>query len=209
METINHLKWRYAAKKYSNEKVSTDKVSLILQAVNLSASSCGIQPYRIFVIENQDLKDRLGEGSFNSQIRESSHLLVFAAFNTITAEYIEEYIRMAEQQRNLPEGAMADLRNMLIAYFGPNTDEANAAWSEKQTYIGLGTALIAAAELQVDSTPMEGFNRQQFDTLLGLQEKGLHTAVILSLGYRDAENDFLAGLAKVRLPLDEFAVVTR
>lgn len=207
METITHLKWRYATKKYNQEKVSTDNVRRILEAVNLSASSCGIQPYRVFVIEDQDLRDRLGEGSFNSQIRESSHLLVFAAFNTITAGYIEDYISMAEQQRHLPSGAMADLKNMLIAYFGPNMEEANALWSEKQAYIGLGTALIAAAELQVDSTPMEGFDRKQVDRILGLPEKGLHAAVILSLGYRDAAHDYLAGMEKVRLPLDEFAVV--
>lgn len=206
METITHLKWRYATKKYSQEKVSGDKVQQILEAVNLSASSCGIQPYRIFVISNQELKARLAEGSFNGQIAESSHLLVFAAFNMITTEYIEEYISMAERQRNLPSGAMSDMKNMMVNYFAGNSDEANAIWAEKQAYIGLGTALIAAAELQVDSTPMEGFDPQQFDTLLGLQEKGLHTAVILSLGYRDAANDFLAGMLKVRLPLDEFAV---
>ncbi|WP_294249434.1 nitroreductase family protein [uncultured Chryseobacterium sp.] len=206
METITHLKWRYATKKYNQEKVSGDKIQQILEAVNLSASSCGIQPYRIFVISDQELKARLAEGSFNGQIAESSHLLVFAAFNMITTEYIEEYISMAERQRNLPSGAMSDMKNMMVNYFAGNSDEANAIWAEKQAYIGLGTALIAAAELQVDSTPMEGFDPQQFDTLLGLQEKGLHTAVILSLGYRDAANDFLAGMLKVRLPLDEFAV---
>lgn len=205
MELINHLKWRYATKKYKEEKVSEDKIKHIVEAVNLTASSCGIQPYRVFAISNSELKAKLGEGSFNGQIANSSHLLVFVALNRITIEYIEDYIKMSERQRNLPEGGLDDLKNALVSYFEPQTADANVIWSDKQAYIGLGTALIAAAELEVDSTPMEGFERKQFDELLGLSEKGLHTTVILSLGYRDAENDFLASMKKVRLPINEFS----
>ncbi|QNL52297.1 NAD(P)H-dependent oxidoreductase [Olivibacter sp. SDN3] len=205
MELINHLKWRYATKKYTEEKVSEDKINQIVEAINLTASSCGIQPYRVFVISDPELRAKLGEGSFNGQIANSSHLLVFAAFNNISTAYIEKYIQMGEKQRNLPEGAMDDLKNALVSYFGPNSTEANATWSNKQAYIGLGTALIAAAELKIDTTPMEGFDPERFDGLLGLSEKGLHTTVILSLGYRDTENDYLANTAKVRLPIDEFS----
>jgi nitroreductase len=147
----------------------------------------------------------LGAGSFNGQIVNSSHLLVFAAFNEISTTYIEEYIKMAEKQRNLPEGGMANFTEKLVNYFSANTAEANAVWASKQAYIGLGTALLAAAELKIDSTPMEGFDAAQFDEVLGLKEKGLHTAVILSLGYRDAENDYLVDMPKVRLPIEEFS----
>lgn len=205
MELIDHLNWRYATKKYTAEKVSEDKINQILEAINLTASSCGLQPYRVFAISDPAVMAKLGEGSFNGQIANSSHLLVFAGFNDVSTMYIDDYIKMGERQRNLPEGAMKDLKDALNSYFSPNSTEANAIWSDKQAYIGLGTALIAAAELKIDTTPMEGFDPKQFDEVLGLAEKGLHATVILSLGYRDAENDYLANMAKVRLPIDEFS----
>lgn len=205
MELINHLKWRYATKKYNTEKVSEEKVNQILEAINLTASSCGIQPYRVFVISNPEIRAQLGAGSFNGQIVNSSHLLVFAAFSEISITYIEEYIKMAEKQRNLPEGGMDEFSKKLTGYFSANTQEANAIWANKQAYIGLGTALAAAAELKIDTTPMEGFDVQLFDEILGLKAKGLHAVVLLSLGYRDTENDYFANLAKVRLPIEEFS----
>ncbi|NQD69322.1 NAD(P)H-dependent oxidoreductase [Sphingobacterium shayense] len=205
MELINHLKWRYAAKKYTTEKVSDEKINQILEAINLTASSCGIQPYRVKVISSSEIRANLGVGSFNGQILNSSHLLVFAAFNEISNAYIEEYIEMAEKQRELPAGGMDGLKDMLISYFSTRTSVENAIWASKQAYIGLGTALIAAAELKVDATPMEGFDAQRFNEILGLEEQGLHPTVILSLGYRDVESDVLANMKKIRLPLEEFA----
>ncbi|MCD9854487.1 nitroreductase family protein [Epilithonimonas sp. JDS] len=177
----------------------------IVESINLTASSCGIQPYRLFVITNPEIRKRLGEGSFNAQIHASSHLLVFAGFNEITSEYIESYINMMEQQRNMEKGGLKILEDTLIEYFSPQTPEQNTVWSDKQAYIGLGTALIAAAELKVDATPMEGFDPKLFDEVLGLSEKGLHASVIISLGYRDAENDYLASALKSRLPVSKFS----
>ncbi len=206
MELIKNLKWRYAAKKYSDQLVSEDKIDQIIEAVNLTASSCGIQPYRLYVITNPEVRQKLGEGSFNEQIYTSSHLLVFAGFNKITNEYIKAYVDMMEQQRNLETGALKMLQDTLIGYFSPQTTEQNVIWSDKQAYIGLGTALIAAAELKVDATPMEGFDPKLFDDILDLPEKGLHASVIMSLGYRDADNDYLAPAQKVRLPIDEFSI---
>ncbi|MDQ0593601.1 nitroreductase/dihydropteridine reductase [Chryseobacterium ginsenosidimutans] len=205
MELIKNLEWRYAVKKYSDELVSEDKIDQIIKAINLSASSCGIQPYRLFVITNPEVRKRLAEASFNVQIMDSSHLLVFAGFNEITNDYITDYIEMMEQQRSLEAGALNILKDTLIGYFSTQTPEQNAIWSSKQAYIGLGTALIAAAELKVDATPMEGFDPKLFDDVLGLSEKGLHASVIISLGYRDSANDFLSSMPKVRLPINEFS----
>ena len=126
--------------------------------------------------------------------------------NTITSEYISGYITMMEQQRNLESGALNELKDVLIGYFSNQTPEQHAIWSSKQAYIGLGTALIAAAELKVDATPMEGFDPKLFDDVLNLTEKGLHASVIMSLGYRDTPNDYLASMAKVRLPVNEFSI---
>lgn len=205
MELIKNLKWRYAVKKYSDEQVSENKVDQIVDAINLTASSCGIQPYRLLVITNPEVRQRLGEGSFNAQIHASSHLLVFAGFNEITSDYIRYYVEMMEQQGNLENGALNVLKDTLIDYFSVQTPEQNAIWSDKQAYIGLGTSLIAAAELKVDATPMEGFDPKLFDEVLGLSEKGLHASVILSLGYRDEANDFLASVPKARLPINKFS----
>ncbi|WP_312393488.1 NAD(P)H-dependent oxidoreductase [Chryseobacterium sp.] len=205
MDLIKNLQWRYAVKKYSDKIVSEEKIDQIIEAVNLTASSCGIQPYRLFVITNPDIRQKLGEGSFNAQIHESSHLLVFAGFNEINPSYITDYVEMMEDQRHLEKGELDDFKNTLISHFSTQTREQNILWASKQAYIGLGTALIAAAELKVDATPMEGFDPQLFDSVLGLSDKGLHASVIISLGYRDQENDYLAAAQKTRLPIHEFS----
>lgn len=205
MELIKNLQWRYAVKKYSEELVSEDKIDQIIEAINLTASSCGVQPYRLLVITNPEIRQKLAAGSFNTQIQDSSHLLVFAAFNKITSQYITEYVAMMEEQRNLEIGALNDYKDLLISHFSTQNPEQNAIWSSKQAYIGLGTALIAAAELKVDATPMEGFDPEVFNNVLGLTEKNLHASVIISLGNRDITNDYPASAAKVRLPIDEFS----
>jgi len=205
MELIKNLQWRYAVKKYADEWVSEDKIDQIIEAINLSASSCGIQPYRLIVVTNTEKRKKLAEGSFNTQIQDSSHLLVFAAFNNITSEYIADYVAMMEEKRALEVGALDPLKDAVTSFFSTQTPEQHAIWSTNQAYIGLGTALIAAAELQVDATPMEGFDPELFNDVLGLSEKNLHASVIISLGYRDAAADYLAAMPKVRLPIGEFA----
>lgn len=207
MELIKHLNWRYATKKYSNKKVPAEQVHQIIEAISLSASSAGLQPYRIFSISNEDLKKQLGEGSFNTQIAESSHLLVFAAYAAITKEHISGYISYMARERGIPEGGMADFQKSLEQYLLSRSDEENFAWAARQAYIALGTGIIAAAELKVDATPMEGFDATRVDELLGLKEKGLKSVVLLSLGYRDEEKDFLVNLKKIRIPKEEFASI--
>ncbi|KAF2506918.1 NAD(P)H-dependent oxidoreductase [Flavobacterium zhairuonense] len=203
MNLIENLKWRYATKAYNNIKVTEDKVDQILEAINLSASSCGLQSYRVFVVSNPEIQKKLGADSYNKQISSCSHLLVFAAFSDMTSTYIDDYIAMTEKQRDLETGALSGFRNGLHAYFGAINSEQKALWASKQAYIALGTALIAAAELKVDATPIEGFNASIIDEVLGLKEKGLHSTVILALGYRDSEKDYMAATKKVRLPIDE------
>lgn len=209
MELIEDLKWRYATKKFSTEKVSDENVTKIIEAVNLSATSIGIQPYRIFVVENPEIQKELGEGSFNGQIAECSHLLVFAAFDSITQEAIDSYINLVASERDSDVNDLADFKNMISGYLLARTDEENFFWSSKQAYIGLGTALVAAANLKIDSTPMEGFDSERFDSVLRLREKGLKSVVLLALGYRDVENDWNANLKKVRLYKEDFATVIK
>ena len=158
MNLIENLKWRYATKAYNNIKVTEEKIDQILEAINLSASSCGLQSYRVFVVSNPEIQKKLGADSFNGQISSCSHLLVFAAFNDMSSSYIDDYIVMTEKQRGLDAGTLSGFRNGLHSYFSNINAEQKTLWAAKQAYIALGTALIAAAELKVDATPIEGFN---------------------------------------------------
>lgn len=206
MELQKTLNWRYAVKKYSDRKITDNDLQKIIEAVNLSASSAGMQPYRLFVIENSQLRQELGADSFNPQITESSHLLAFAAYENVTQEMINEYILHIAETRAIPVEQLEEFKGALGFFLG-RTPEENFIWSSRQAYIALGTALIAAAELKIDTTPMEGFNAQKLDELLGLNEKGLKSVVLLSIGYRDEEKDAFAKLKKVRLPKEVLATV--
>lgn len=203
MDLIQDLNWRYATKSYIDKKVSEEHLEFILEAINLSASSCGLQPYRLFVIENDELKAKLGANSFNQQITQSSHLLVFAAYNKVTTAHVQNLVKLMAEKQGVTTESLNGLFTTMDSYFKGRSDQQNKHWAEKQTYIALGTALIAAANSKVDATPMEGFDPELFDDLLNLKEKDLHSAVVLSLGYRDKANDFLATSPKVRIPVDE------
>ncbi len=204
MTLTEALKWRYAVKKYSDQKVSDDDVKAVLEAINLSASSAGLQPYRVIVVENPEVRKQLAEGGFNPQVTEASHLLVFAAIENLSIAHIDDYMQRMADTRGIPVEALGDFRKILVANVTGRTQEENFAWATKQAYIALGTGLAAAAELRIDSTPMEGFNPAKFDAILGLKEQGLRSVVLLSLGYRNATKDPFVNAAKVRLPLDEF-----
>ncbi len=206
MELQQALSWRYAVKKYKDITVADDKIQRILEATNLSASSVGLQPYRVILVKDKALRAELGAGSFNVQISESSHLLVFAAYTNIDKHMIAEFMSRTASIRSIPIAHLDDYKNKLESFLLPRAAEDNFQWAARQAYIGLGTALIAAAAEQVDSTPMEGFDAAQVDRILGLSEKGLRSVVLLSLGYRDEEQDWLAPLKKVRLPVEEFAL---
>ena len=209
MELIEALQWRYATKKYSNKKVPDDVLDRIITAIQLSASSLGTQPYRLFVIENPDIRKSLGMHSFNPQITEASHLLLFAAFDTIKKETIEKYIELIANEREIPVENLAVFREKALNGLLLKTDAENFIWATKQAYIALGTGLIAAATEKVDATPMEGFDGEKFDQVLGLRQKGLKSVVLLSLGYRNEETDSYARLKKVRWPKGEFVTMIK
>lgn len=200
------LNWRYAVKKYKDTKLPEEKVEEVLEAVRLSASSTGLQPYKVLVVTNDELKQKLQPHSFNPQVSASSHLLVFAAYTGVAQEHIDDYMQRVAETRGVPADSLAPFKSKLEQALIPMPAEAAFGWAARQAYIGLGTALIAAANLQIDSTPMEGFNTEQFDELLGLKDKGLKSVVLLSLGHRDAEQDPLAAAKKVRVPMEQFAM---
>ena len=198
MSLIQQLEWRYATKKMSGDKVPADKLQNILRATQLSASSYGLQPYTILVIEDVATKEKLAPAAYNQpQIIASSQLLVFCAWTDITEKEIAAYVENIANTRNIDAEHLAGFKAMMEGTITNLTVEQKQAWASKQIYIALGTALVAAAAEEVDATPMEGFNAQQFDEILGLTAKGLKSVVILPLGYRAAD-DQLASAAKVR-----------
>lgn len=194
-----HLNWRYATKRMNGSKVPAEKLENILDAIRLSASSVGLQPYTLLVIENESLKKQIRPIANNqAQIEECSHLLVFAAWDNISPIQIEHFINETATTRNIPAEALTNLKAMLIKRISSSTQEQNFQWAARQVYIALGTALIAAATEEVDATPMEGFNNEELDNFLHLKEAGLKSVALMPLGYRDKENDWLVKLPKVR-----------
>lgn len=171
----------------------------------MAPSSSGLQPYQIFVVTNQDLKEKIRAVAFDqSQITDASHVLVFAAWDGYSLEKISAVFDRTIAERGLPENAMDEYKQRLWGMYEPLGQEWHAIHAAKQAYISFGIALAAAAEQKVDATPMEGFIPAEVDKLLGLNELGLKSAVILTLGYRDEANDWLVNLKKVRAPQSEF-----
>ncbi len=206
MSLIDKLQWRYATKKMDPAKaVPPEKVDQILEAIRLTASSSGLQPYEVLVITNKEVREKIKPiANGQSQITDCSHLLVFAAWDTYTEKRINDAFDMTETIRNFTSESGTAYRQMLLKVYPARDAEINFTHAAKQVYIGLGTALIAAAYEQVDSTPMEGFDPQALDTILNLKEKGLRSVVLLPLGYRKADEDWLLNLKKVRRAKENF-----
>lgn len=206
MSLIDKLHWRYATKKMDAGKlVPQEKVEQILEAIRLSASSSGLQPYEVIVITNQDIRQKIREAANNqSQITDCSHLLVFAAWDNYTADRINAAFDMTESIRNFTSESGTAYRQMLLKTYPARDAEVNFTHAAKQAYIGLGTALIAAAYEQVDCTPMEDFNPTAVDEILNLKAKGLRSVVMLPLGYRKSDEDWLVNLKKVRRAKEQF-----
>ena len=206
MSLIDKLQWRYATKKMDATKsVPQAKVDQILEAIRLTASSSGLQPYEVLVVTNKAIREKIKAIAWDqTQIVDCSHLLVFAAWDTYTAERINTAFDMTEEIRNFKSEAGDIYRQKLLNGYPPRDAEINYNHAAKQAYIGLGTALIAAAYEEVDSTPMEGFDPAALDEILNLKAKGLRSVVMLPLGYRKADEDWLVNLKKVRKPKESF-----
>lgn len=198
MSITTALSWRYATKKMNGTKIPKEKLEIILNAIALAPSSFGLQPYSVLVIEDKALLEKIKAVANNqSQITDASALLVFAAWDSLKQAHIDDYFARIAEVREVTLDSLQPMKEYIETQL-KNSDADNLIWNAKQTYIALGIALVAAAEEHVDSTPMEGFDKQALDALLNLKEKGLASTVILPLGYRDADNDYLAKLKKVR-----------
>jgi nitroreductase / dihydropteridine reductase len=207
MSVLNSLKWRYATKRMNGDKVPSEKVENILDAIQLAPTSIGLQPFTVLVIETQELREKIAPAIRNQlQITEGSHVLVFAAWTEISDEKIENYLNHIALVRKVPVNSLEGMRNMINGAVSGKTPEQLLNWNSRQAYIALGFGLVAAAEEEVDATPMEGFNPEALDKVLGLKERGLHSTVIMAVGYRDAEKDKYSSAAKVRRDKNELFI---
>ena len=199
MELIDKLNWRYAAKAMNGKKVPQEKIDNIIEAARLAPTSSGLQPFEIFVITNQQIKETIKPVAWNqSVVTDCSHLLVFAAWDTYTPERINKMFDLTNEIRNKKNEGWENYRQMLLSSYPQKDAEENFIHASKQAYIAIGIALVAAAFEKVDTTPIEGFDPAAVDKILGLREKGLRSVVLLPVGYRNADKDWLANLPKVR-----------
>jgi nitroreductase len=205
-DLLNKLQWRYACKKMDpTQVVPQDKVDRIVEAARLAPTSSGLQPFEIIVVTNTAVREQIKPKAWGQgQITDGSHLLVFAAWDNYTAERINMMFDMTNAQRGGTNEGWENYRQMLLNKYPARTPEVNYEHAARQAYIGLGAALIAAAFEEVDATPMEGFDPIAVDEILGLRARGLRSVVIVPLGYRTSEGDWLVNLKKVRRPTAQF-----
>ncbi|MBO9448794.1 NAD(P)H-dependent oxidoreductase [Tropicibacter sp. R16_0] len=202
---IDKLNWRYATKKMDPAKpVEQDKVDQIVEAVRMAPTSSGTQPFELFVVTNPEIRAQIRPHAWDqAQITEGSHLLVFAAWDNYSADRIDAVTQqMTDERGEIP--MLNQYYENLKANYLPRDEQVNHDHAARQAYIALGFALAAAAELEVDSTPMEGFDPAKVDEILGLREKGLRSVVLLPLGYRQEEGDWLLPMKKVRKSKETF-----
>lgn len=208
MELLDKLNWRYAAKAMNGERVADDKIERILEAARLAPTSSGLQPFEIIVVKNQEIKEQIKPVAWNqSVITDCSHLLVFAAWDTYTADRINYMFDLTNEMRGFKSEGWENYRQKLLNAYPQKDAEENFNHAAKQAYIAFSQAIAAAAFEGVDATPIEGFDPAAVDQILGLREKGLRSAVLLPLGYRKEDEDWLVNLVKVRKPMKDLVTV--
>ncbi|MDP5076566.1 MAG: nitroreductase family protein [Nonlabens sp.] len=199
MELLEILNWRYAAKAMNGDNVEQKKIDTIIEAARLAPTSSGLQPFEIMVITNQEIKEKIKPVAWNqSVITDCSHLLVFAAWDTYTADRINYMFDLTNEIRGFKNEGWENYRQKLLSSYPQKDDEENFNHAARQAYIALAMAIVAAANQGLDTTPLEGFDPEAVDNILGLREKGLRSVVMLPVGYRAPEDDWLVDLVKVR-----------
>jgi nitroreductase len=188
---LENLNWRYATKKFdATKKISASDLNTLKEAVRLSASSYGLQPYKVIIVENPEIREKLKAAAYGqTQITDASQLFIFANDLNLGAVSVDNYITNISETRGVPVEALGGFSDMMKGTIANLSDDAKNIWTAKQTYIALGTLLSAASELKIDATPMEGFNAAQFNEILGFDKLGLNASVIATIGYRHDEDD--------------------
>ncbi|OAB78671.1 NAD(P)H-dependent oxidoreductase [Cochleicola gelatinilyticus] len=198
-EIIEKLQWRYATKSFdTSKKLSEEKIQIIKEAFNLTATSYGLQPLKLVVISNQDLKEQLVSLTMQQkQVAEASHVLVFCTETAVTSTYIKEYFDAVEKARDTPRAVLSPFETFLIDSFSGKSQEEINEWAARQAYLAMGNLLTVCALEEIDACPMEGFEAKKYDTFLNLTAQGLQSVLVMAIGYR-SQDDFFSSMKKVR-----------
>jgi nitroreductase len=204
MNIIDKLKWRYAVKKFDNNKtISEEKVEILKNAFNLTATSYGLQPIKLVVLQNKEIQEKLVAHSFNQpQVIDASHLLIICVPKEFTSQEVDKYFDLVKKIRNTPDEITAPFKTYMKADIEKQSDDFLFQWNKNQAYIALGNLLTVCALEGIDSCPMEGFVPEKYDEVLELDKNNLRSVLALPIGYR-AEDDVMKDMKKVRKPIEE------
>ncbi|GGW95061.1 NAD(P)H-dependent oxidoreductase [Salegentibacter mishustinae] len=207
MTNIKALQWRYATKKFNPEKIlSSEKIDILKEAFNLTATSYGLQPLKMVVVRNKELQEKLKSASWNQQqLNTASHVLVICIEKKVDKDFIEQYFKRVKHLRETPDEVLEPFKKSLVDSFESKAEEEVHAWALNQAYLSLGTLLTVCATEEIDACPMEGFEPDKYDELLNLEAHNLKSVLALPVGYR-AEDDMFSEFKKVRRPLDEVII---
>ena len=207
MDIIESLQWRYATKKFNNTKLLPQyKIATLSKAFNLTATSYGLQPLRLIIIQNKELQETLTEFSWNQQqVADASHILVICIERDLDEKYINSYFENVKKTRNTSDEILKPFREHLISSFSTKSVDEINTWASKQAYLALGNLLTVCALEEIDSCPMEGFVPEKYDEVLELENKGLKSVLVLPVGYR-ADDDMFSGFKKVRRSIEETVI---
>lgn len=204
MSFLEKLNERYATKAMNGKVAPQEKIDNILEAIRLAPTSSGLQPFEVYVVTNPETKAKIKEIAWNQpQVTDCSHLLVFAAWDNYTEDRINYMFDLTNELRGFKNEGWENYRQMLLDSYPKRDAEINFEHAARQTYIAFMAAIAQAAYEGLDSTPMEGFDPNALDQILGLRDKGLRSTLLLPVGYKDTENDWLANLVKVRKPMED------
>ena len=203
MQLIENLKWRYATKKFDpSKKVNPEDLEKIKEAIQLSVSSYGLQHYKVLIIEDVVIREKLKPASWGqSQITDASHLIVFCNYTQVKDEHIDDYLQLKADMEGISADALKGYGDFMKGKIGEKTDVEKDNWTARQTYFAVGNLLAACAELKIDACPMEGFEPDKYNEILQLSERGLNAAVIATIGYR-SDDDKTQKSKKVRKPFE-------
>lgn len=206
-KSIEHLKWRYAVKKFDPSKILPNtKVEGLMHAFNLTATSYGLQPIKMIVVRHKELQEQMVQYSYGqTQVQDASHVLVLCVENTIDKKFITQYFKRVKSTRGTSDSILKPFEESLVNSFSKKEKKEVKGWATNQAYLALGNLLSYCAMEEIDSCPMEGFIPKEYDRLLNLDEKGLTSVLVLPVGYR-ATDDMFSELKKVRKDIEESVI---
>lgn len=206
-DILTQLQWRYATKKFdSSKKLPVQKIDLLKEAFNLTATCYGLQPLKMLVISNEKLKEELVPLTMNqAQVKDASHVLVLCTEKHISKTFIENYFANVKKVRNTPDEILAPFQSYLIETLGEKDTDAIDQWTAKQAYLALGNLLTVCALEEIDACPIGGFDPNAYDAHLALESKGLKSVLVLAVGYR-ATDDMFSAMAKVRRGVQDVVI---